>query len=264
MIRQKGIMQNPKTILQELGLSESEIAVYLTMLSGAGTARDIIKSTQMKRPTVYYALTGLEKRGLISKTGSEGKRRFFPEPLHKLTLLVDEKLADAQTLKADIAALLPSLSPAPGSREQRPTVSFFEGKLAVQRTIMDMLYCKSKQINSVVPTDNFFWQTGKEFAKSFIEQRVKRGIKTKNLWEATGDKTLVKQYYGGLSEIRILPDVMKGRFRTAIFLYEDKVLYVSSLKNAYCVLMTSQEHHETMQAWFDGLWLASTPLKNKA
>ena len=96
-----------------------------------------------------------------------------------------------------------------------------------------------------------------DFVKLFIEERMRRNIRTKNLWEEPVDKKLVKQYYENLSEIRILPEVMAGKFKTTVFLYDDKTLYISSLRNSFCVLITSQEHHDTMQAWFDGLWLSS-------
>jgi hypothetical protein len=57
--------------------------------------------------------------------------------------------------------------------------------------------------------------------------------------------------------VKILPEVMQGNFQTTIFLYDDKTLYVSSKKNSYCILITSKEHTETMQAWFDVLWESS-------
>lgn len=47
---------------------------------------------------------------------------------------------------------------------------------------------------------------------------------------------------------------MHGKFATTIFLYSDQTFYVSSLRNSYCVRITSAEHQATMLALFDGLW----------
>jgi hypothetical protein len=69
------------------------------------------------------------------------------------------------------------------------------------------------------------------------------------------------QYYEGVSEVRILPKIMHGKFHTTIFIYDDKTVYVSSKKQSYCVVITSQEHADTMQAWFEGLWASSKPAK---
>jgi sugar-specific transcriptional regulator TrmB len=252
-------MQEPRKYLLELGLSDSEVTVYLAMMAGARTARDLIKITRMKRPTVYYALGCLEKRGLISKTGQEGDKRFFLEPLKKLIAIAKEKSLEMSKLQENIEKIIPSLESASLPINQKPVVAFFEGVDAVKNTIMEMLYCKSKKINSIAPKQNFFQQHGIEFVELFIEERARRGIKTKNLWDTSVDKKLIKQYYEGLSEVRILPEIMKEKFSTTIFLYDNKTLYISSIKNSYCVLITSKEHHDTMQALFDGLWISSKP-----
>lgn len=252
-------MQEPRKYLLDLGLSDSEVTVYLAMVSGTRTARDIVKTTQLKRPTVYYALGCLEKRGLTSKTGLTGDKSFSLEPVEKLSVIAKEKALEISRLQKNIDELIPTLVATSAPSNQKPTVAFYEGVGAVKNAIMEMLYCKNKQINSVVPKQNFFWQIGQDFVELFIEERIKRNIKTRNLWEVSINKELVKRYYEGLSQIKILPEIMHGKFKTTTFLYDDKTLYVSSKNNSYCVLMTSKEHTNTMQAWFDGLWSVSKP-----
>ena len=250
-------MQEPRKNLLALGLSDSEVTVYLAMVSGARTARDLVKITSLKRPTVYYALGCLEKRGLTSKTGMVGDKNFSLELIEKLAIIAKEKALEISKLQNNIDEMIPALSAISSPVNQKPTVAFYEGVDAVKNTIMEMLYCKSKRINSVAPKQNFFWEIGQDFVELFIEERIKRSIKTKNLWEAPISKWLINQYYKGLSDIRILPEIMHGKFKTTIFLYDNKTLYVSSKNNSYCVLITSKEHTDTMQAWFDGLWSVS-------
>lgn len=252
-------MHEPKKYLLDLGLSDSEATVYLAMASGARTARDLVKITRLKRPTVYYALGCLEKRGLTSKTGLAGDKSFSLEPVEKLSLLAREKALEASKLQGRIEELVPTLAFVSSPTDKRPAVAFYEGVDAVKNVIMDMLYCKGKRIDSIVPKQNFFWQIGQDFVELFIEERIRRGIKTKNLWESPVNKALIKQYYEELSRVRILPEIMHGKFQTTIFLYDDKTLYVSSKNNSYCVLITSKEHADTMQALFDGLWSISKP-----
>jgi len=242
-----------------LGLSDSEVTVYLAMVSGARTARDLVKATGLKRPTVYYALSCLEKRGLTSKTGMAGDKSFSLEPVEKLAVIAKEKALEISKLQNNIDEMIPALVATSSPTNQKPTVAFYEGVDAVRNAIMEMLYCKNKRINSVAPKQNFFWDIGQDFVELFIEERIKRNIKTKNLWEAPISNKLINQYYKGLSDVRILPEVMHGKFKTSIFLYDNKTLYVSSKNNSYCVLITSKEHTDTMQAWFDGLWSVSKP-----
>ena len=252
-------MNEPRKHLMDLGLSDSEVTVYLALLSGVRTARDLVKTTRLKRPTVYYALGCLEKRGLTSKTGLAGDKSFSLEPVEKLSVIAKEKVLEVSKLQNHIDEMVPGLIGTFSPANKKPTVAFYEGVDAVKNAIMEMLYCKGKQINSVVPKGNFFWEVGPDFVELFIEERIKRDIKTKSLWEAPIKKELIKQYYDGYSEVRILPEVMHGSFETTVFLYDDKTLYVSSKKNSYCVLITSKEHTDTMRAWFDGLWSVSKP-----
>ncbi len=250
-------MNEPRKHLMDLGLSDSEVTVYLAMVSGVRTARDLVKVTRLKRPTVYYALGCLEKRGLTSKTGLAGDKSFTLEPIRKLAIIAKEKALEFSKLQKHVDEMIPSLVATPSPAHQKPTVAFYEGVDAVKNTIMEMLYCKSGRINSIVPKENFFWQIGKDFVELFVEERIRRNIKTKNIWENAVDKKLIKQYYEGFSQVRIMPEVMRGKFQTTIFLYDDKTLYVSSKKNSYCVLITSKEHADTMQALFDGIWNVS-------
>ncbi len=249
-------MQEPRKILKKLGLSESEITVYLSLVAGRRSPRDIIKDTGEKRPTVYYALTSLERRGLVSKSGKESDQKIVLEPLHKLEHLVEEKKHELETLTVDVQQLKATLATTAPTND-RPTVSFFEGVEAVKNAMMDSLYCQSKQICSVVPKENFAWQVGQEFVERYVGSRVDRKIKTRNLWERRIDPGIYDAYYKGKSDVRVLPEVMHGTFLTTIFLYDDKTLYISSRANAYCVLITSKEHHDTMMAWFEGLWGAA-------
>lgn len=249
-------MQEPRKILKNLGLSESEITVYLSLIAGRMSPRDIIKDTGEKRPTVYHALTALERRGLVSKSGKEVGQKITLEPLEKLEHLVEEKKHELDTLTSDIQ-ILKTVLEATAPTNDRPTVSFFEGVEAVKNAMMDSLYCKSKKICSVVPKENFAWQVGQDFVERYIRSRIERKIETRNLWERRIDPTLYNNYYKGKSDVRVLPEVMHGKFLTTIFLYDDKTLYISSRANSYAVLITSQEHHDTMMAWFEGLWNSS-------
>lgn len=246
-------MQNPRETLARLGLADSEIKVYLAMLGGARKVGEIMKTTRQKRPTVYYALTKLAERGLLRKTG-RADEPYMPEPAERLRTVVESRVKEAGEIAKEIEALIPSLGPKTG-RLEKPEVAFYEGVEAVKNVIMETLYCKDRHIDSIAPTGNFFWGVGAGFAAGYVSERARRKIRTRNLWEAPIDpKRMRPQDYQGLSEIRVLPKVMHGRFSTTVFLFDDKTLYISSLKNAYALLVTSQEHHDAMTAMFDGLW----------
>ena len=84
-------MLDTRLLLSGLDLSEAEIDIYLAMLQGAATPREIVKATGRSRPTVYYALGSLERRGLLSKTGLPDERSYRVEPLDRLKRILQQK-----------------------------------------------------------------------------------------------------------------------------------------------------------------------------
>ena len=129
-------MNEPEIHLKKLGLSESEIIVYMRMVAGAQNARDLMKTTKMKRPTIYYALNSLEKRGLLSKSGKENDSTFVLSPFERLLAIAREKEDEAMSLTEQISELIPSLTSSPTSKIEKPNVSFFEGVDAIKHVVM--------------------------------------------------------------------------------------------------------------------------------
>lgn len=252
-------MKQPNNLLKQLGLSDAEAQTYLAMSAGAKSVPEIIKVTALPRPTVYYSLNRLYERGLVSKNGLQEESTYTLEPTERLISLAKAKSEETTLLEKEITELVPTLNSQSPLIGGLPHVAFYEGIQAVKNVVMESLYCKDKVICSIAPQDNFFQQLGVDFVDKFLLERIRQNIKTRNLWERNIDSELYKQYYTGLSEVRILPEIMHKRYATTIFLYDDKVMYVASKASGYCLLVTSQEHRDTMQAIFDGLWDNSTP-----
>ena len=250
-------MLKPQQILGKLGLAQSEVDVYLALLAGKRSVRDMMKTSKMKRPTIYYALRKLEELGLAQKTGKTGTERYEPASPERLETIIARKQQDLDTLSNEVKSLVPLLVSKKPQADKKPEVSFYEGVDAVKNVIMESLYAKSRHHDTIVPEKNFFHQTKGGFKERFVEDRVRRKITTRNLWETQISPAVLKKYYSELSKVRLLPKEMRGNFETTIFLYDDKVLYISSVKNAYCLVVHSAEHYQTTKAIFETLWNTS-------
>lgn len=247
----------PYALLEKLGLSKAEIEVYLAMVSGSESVREIIKTTGHKRPTVYYVLQQLATYGLVTKSESSRGAKFHVEPVSRLETIAQQQLDEARATKLALVDLVPMLEKH-SHKKEKPSVAFFEGKQAVQNIIMESLYCKSKTIHSIAPQTNYFWQVGQTFVEKYVEQRHERKIKTYHLWEEPITRKLYDRYYRDYAHVRLLPQQSKT-FTTTIFMFDDIVQYISSAENNYCLVVRSREHYETMRALYDALWLNSTP-----
>ena len=251
-------MEQPRNTLLKLGLQESEVDVYLAMFAGARTASDVIKTTGRSRPTVYYAISALERRGLLSKTGLAEPSMWRVEPLSRLQTIVTEKQAELDTLSEEVAALNTIVTRQPDA-DHKPQASFYEGVAAVRSVIMEAVYCRGRHIDSIVPKQNFFWQFGEEFVTHYVSTRNRLGVRTRNLWAEKIDPGIIHDYYRR-SEIRMMPAEFGDKFRTTVFIYDASVLYISSLPSGYALLVTSSEHHEMMSAMYDVIWTASAAI----
>ena len=258
-------MQPPiKDLLVKLGLSGSEIEIYLTLQAhGALTASELLAATRVKRPTLYYAVRQLKDRGLLHTIPSYGTHRLQAEPPKKLLTMIDLRHAELNALAEEFREWIPKLEKALHPQEGIPVVTFYQGVAAMKQVVMDTLYASSRHIDSIAPKDNFFWQVGQAFSQRYINERTARKITTRNLWEEPLKPEIMARSYRGYSNVRLLPHAMHRRFRSTIFLYDHSVMYISSLQSGYVLLVTSQEHAELMRAMYDGLWKTSKPVREK-
>ena len=240
-------------ILTGLGLSPAEQTVYTTLLNGANGARDIATQTDMKRPTIYYALKQLEQYGLVSKTLTNESSRYVLEPIEKLQALVDHQKQQVGTLERDTRDFIQSHSFV-SEPAQKEVVTQYETLAAVRQAILYTLYSKEKCIRSIVPKENFFENASADFKKQYVLEKKTRHIHTKALWEYTPSKSMLDEYYQTL-EVKPLPKDMMRKFATTVFLFDSNVLYVyPSVKTPRATLIRSKEHSDLLLAMFETIW----------
>lgn len=247
-----------KIILEEIGLPKAEISVYSALLDGVISVKEIMKITNEKRPTVYYSLASLEKRGLVSKTGKDYGNKFQLEPLDKLLELININIRKQNQL-LDRAEKIKKYYPLK-KRENATIVSNFDNLISIKSAIFFTLYGKEKIIRSIVPGNNFFHELGEDFINEYVGEKLKRGLKTKALWEDIPNKGVLKKYYSE-SDLRQLPVSMHNSFETTVFIYDDKTLYIAPKKENSAVLIQSKQHAKMMRAVFDEIWNLSTDIK---
>jgi sugar-specific transcriptional regulator TrmB len=122
-----------KEILQKIGLSEDESAVYLALLRfGALSISQLSEKTKLYRPSVYKAIPSLEEKGLAHST-KKGKRKLYmatsPEKLSSLL----------SSLGNDLSRALPDMLAEFNKKEKRPFVIFLDGVAGIRRVYDDIV-----------------------------------------------------------------------------------------------------------------------------
>jgi sugar-specific transcriptional regulator TrmB len=250
--------------LKDFGLTETETKIYLAGLENfALGVKELTHLTRINRPTIYHAIETLMQKGLVSKKSNGNKLIFTMTAPERIENLLDEKMQKLEKQKADLKQLLPLLKSTTVKDPSKFIVSHYEGIEGVKLVIDDALYCKNKKWDIIAPIKNFFSEFDRDYARYFIQMRRDHDITSRSLWEYKASQKNLTPPEIAERNPRILPAVMHGRFKTVICLYDDKVLYISSLQELAAVLIQSEELHDTMQAVFDGLWVKSSPIKPK-
>ena len=105
---------------KELGLTPNDTRVYLSLLElGEATGYGVSQKTGMPKPTVYFTLEELRKKGLAHKIPKGSKHVYAPKDPSQL-------LAEAHRRIIDIETVLPYLMSLKGS-DKTSNVVFYEG-----------------------------------------------------------------------------------------------------------------------------------------
>ena len=159
-------------ILEDIGMSPAEILVYISLLDGSQSVQQIMKVTNEKRPTIYYSLNSLEKRGLVSKTGKEYGNKFQIESIDNLLELVNRNIRKQNDL-LEKTKKLKDFYPK-NKTDDKVLVSHFDNLEAIKTAVFYSLYGKGKTIRTIVPANNFFHQMGKDFIEEYVNEKLKR------------------------------------------------------------------------------------------
>ena len=251
-------MTSPQQILKQLGFAPSEAAVYLAMLDGHTKVKDIVQITGIKRPSVYYAISQLEKRGVIGRIQVGEYNQWKVNELSSLNEILEDKKSEFMELTEDLTSFIHS-SKEKLNKKDNAKVTYYEGQKTIESVVFNSLYCKDKHIRSIAPKENFFFQAGYDYATKYVNERKRRGITTRNLWEELLEPEILQRAYKDTADVRIVPDTMKGQFRTTIFLYDDKVMYIAPVESNYAVVFQSVEHHKMISTLFETIWAISKP-----
>lgn len=136
-----------ETILEELGITAKESAVYLAVLElGQAAVLRIAYKAGIKRPTAYVTLASLHEKGfveVIPKGTTTLYQAVDPEILYRR---FEEKL---KTFGSALPELRSILNAAPG----KPKVRFYEGKKSMLALYENEIFCAQNIIGAVSMRD---------------------------------------------------------------------------------------------------------------
>lgn len=260
-------IQKLHSYLQETGLGEKEVSVYITLfeMGGSGFPSAIATGAKLNRSTTYKTLMSLSIKGLVNEIEKKNKIYYQLNKPERLLKYVEYRTDQMAKKVADIKQLLPELSHMFKHLDNTPKVLFFEGSKEVSEIYSDMTSYSNYEMLAVFNASEFEDFLGKEALNKFIENREKMKISMRAILPDTEkDRTYTDRVYGNIKReyyplTKHIPaarfpfegDItMYGENRVAIIKL-DKSVPSSQLIG---VIIEDQMIHNMMKMFFELAW----------
>lgn len=229
-------------ILQNIGLSEKEAKVYLTLLElKEALPSSISRRSGIKRPTTYVILEQLQEKGIVSHI-KKGAWEYF-QAINPHSLLEKE-----YNRYHSLEAVLPELLAMHQRYAITPQMQVFEGKEGLIRIMEDTL-TSSEDIFVWADVELASLTVLEDYYPTYIRKKVKN-----NLWVrgvCCYDEEALKFKQKGENELRELYLIPKDKypFKNEIDIYDDKVAIISH-QDKVGVIIQNKNIADTQKAIF--------------
>lgn len=239
----------PQEILQKIGLSKDEIAVYIACLElGDASVQTVAEASGVKRTTVYLVAKSLVAKGLI---GQYETRRGLHLSAQKPELLLSQMEERAR----EIAGVIPHLKALQKKEAYHPQMKYFDDKEGYFTVCDDTLQKHLSEILWLGDPSGIYAIIGEKYDNEYyIPTRLRRkisirGLLIRNSWS---EKLKNQSNQQLLRRIRFLPN--EYPMHSTQFIYENKTAFVTSTKELTSVLVESNGIAESERAKFELLW----------
>ncbi|MDD5191849.1 MAG: helix-turn-helix domain-containing protein [Candidatus Nanoarchaeia archaeon] len=238
--------------LEEIGLNQSEIKVYLSLLKlGSSSTGPIINESKTANSKVYEVLEKLIQKGLVSYFTKENVKHYKATNPKMILNFLNEKKKEIEQQEKKVNELLPSLLAFSQEKEDEKESFIFSGYRGIRTAFTNLV----DELNNGDEVHIMgVYDFGKEFlplALYFQKIRSDKKIKAKFLINDHA-KNLAKEFkrYPPV-EIKFMPENM---LTPAIFLiYSDKVI-INLAKEMTFFVLKSRNAKEAFEAYFQMMW----------
>ena len=235
-----------REILQEIGLTEYESKIYLTLLaSGQISAYELAEKAGLYRQVTYDSLKRLMEKGFVSSV-TEGKTKLFKAIDPNLILeLLNEKTENYKQI-------LPELTKISKSSEQPLEVETYKGKnvirIALKDIINELKNKKEKQVLCTAVDESFPKETQElvidQYERDMIYYKIKEKVIIKE-----GSKGIFKK---GTSQYKKVPK--KFFNENPVQIYGNNVQIIIWGNPNYLIIIRNKNAADSYRKQFELMW----------
>ncbi|EKD33227.1 MAG: hypothetical protein ACD_76C00068G0024 [uncultured bacterium] len=240
-------LNNIKQLLKDLGLSESEVVLYLAALQiGPSSVQDIAKSAGISRTAAYDLIEALQKRGLFSFSVRGKKKYFVAEEPQKLIAHFEREAREHEEKLHELKMSIQMLVQSAGG--EKPVVKYFEGSEA--------LYAYFQELFEQMPEEQIMITNYEEMYKT-VDFSMLSAVRKKS------DKleTSVKILHVGESKLKKptaeycrLPLSLDDKVKGEISVFNDTIAMVTFSGKLITVIIKSKQLASMQRVLLESMW----------
>lgn len=238
--------------LAEIGMTENEAKVYLTLLSlGATTILKLSKVSEIKRTTSYAVVESLQEKGLVKVEVKGFKRLFIAENPEKLEVMMELR-------RKRMKDLLPEFQALQNFEGGESFIKYYDGLEAVKGVYEEILkeirpheeYLSVGNPSQWFPLDPEYFQNFKE-RRTQLSRKLNFTIRhlLKDCEKARELKKYEKNYN---EEIKILPENIN--FSSNLIIIPKKIIIHQLVPPIRAIVIENQSAVQLQRELFNTLW----------
>lgn len=243
-------------LLEEIGLTKSEIAVYLALLElGSSSTGKIVEKSKVASSKIYEILEKLIQKGLVSYVIQANIKHFQASSPNRLLDYINEKKQSIEDKEKKLIELIPQLELKRNLSKNENETNVFKGIKGAQTAFEDILQeCKKNDEIQIIG----FTELNPEFENfliKFHKKRAKENIYLKTIF-GPNLKNLINEFKKmPYTEVKVS---LSNEQRTVAFLlYKDKVLFSIPNENIW-IQIKSRKLNESFKTYFNEEWNKET------
>jgi len=235
------------SILEDLGLTQAEIKVYVALLEcGATTAGLVIEKSRLQNSVVHRAFNSLIEKGIISYI-VEGKRKVYqatdPENFYNF---IDDK-------KKRFEQILPELKQKQLFAKEHKEATIYKGKRGINEIYSKILNAPGKEYNTFGGGKQVTFEVmGETWWKNLHAKRIARKIVCRQVFDETIRKFGEELNKKTLTHIKFLSQEFEQL--TEIVIRGKYVAIIIFTENPYGILIKDKIVAESYKKNFEILW----------
>jgi len=238
------------TALEEIGLTSSQIKVYIALLElGETTSGPILKKSKLHNSVVYNALNRLTEQGLVSFV-KKGKIKYFSitDPKNILKYIDDKREKIREIIPKFVAK-----QKLAKSKQEAEVFLGWKGVYAAFNKILEGLPKGGEYIGFGAGFEDQYTEEAKKFFREYQKKRSLMKLKIRIVANETAREQIKKYgWYPNFGK----PDYryVNGFAPIGVIIFGDNTLNVAFSDNPVAVIITSKEITDSYRRCFEKMW----------